>query len=500
LNATLRKSGSLLVVAVAVLSAAPALAQTAAPTAAATGAYINTFSLPATPATTGTYQGVDPTGANIVMWDQFTGGTKTALQTAIDSFNKSNPWKIQVTAIAKGNYGNVYQAVLGGIQTKSLPNFSVAYQNQSATYQTANVVLDMNPLVDDAVYGLGAAGKADFVPGLLAQDVNPQYNNQRLGFPEYRSLEVMYVNNDALTKLGVTAPPKTWDEFKTVACQYFKVTGNAAYQVRTDASWVAGAAFAQGGDIYDYATNKFTYDSAAAQVAPQVMQDLLKQGCVALIANPDNFSDETDFGAGKSLFYGGSSSGLNYVKLAAKTANNAFALTIAPLPYKDQPISDIYGASWSIFASGNKAQDLASWLFMRWFSEPEQQAPWAIASGYFPVRLSTQKVPVMATYLAANADYASGLALLKNTKAEPPVAGYDPVRVLAGGAMNDVLDQKPVKATFDALNTKANQILSNFKPNLVPATPKPASTAAATMAATMSASSATMAPTMAATK
>jgi multiple sugar transport system substrate-binding protein len=318
--------------------------------------------------------------------------------------------------------------------------------------------------------------------------VNPQYNNQRLGFPEYRSLEVLYYNVDALKKLNATVP-KTWDDFKTLACNYYKATGNVAYEVRTDASWVAGAAFAQGGDIYDYKNNKFTYNTPEAQVGPQAMQDLMKQGCVGLIADPNNFSDENDFGAGKTLFYGGSTSGLNFVIGAVKTAKQNFAVDIAPLPYKGQPVSDIYGASWSIFGSGNKAQDLADWLFMRWFSEPEQQAPWAIASGYFPVRLSTKTVPVMADYLTKNPAYSDGLALLANTKAEPPIAGYDPVRTLAGNAMNDILDGKNVKTTFTTLNDKSNSILGSFKPNLTPATPAPtkAATAAPTAAATTAA-------------
>ena len=202
-NIIIRTAGTLVVVA-ATLSAIPTVfAQTA---------YVNTFDLSAKPATTGAYQGIDLTGVPVTMWDEFSAGEQTRFNTLIDTFNQGNPWKIKVTAISKGNYGQVYQAILGAIQTKSLPNISVAYGNQAATYQTAKVVLDSSTLLSDPVYGLGDTVKTDFIPGVLNTDLNPQYNGARLGFPEYRSGEVLYFNTDALKKLGYTAPPKTWDD------------------------------------------------------------------------------------------------------------------------------------------------------------------------------------------------------------------------------------------------------------------------------------------------
>ncbi|MHB8629781.1 MAG: extracellular solute-binding protein [Aggregatilineales bacterium] len=470
--------------AMALLAAAAALS--VVPAASAQGSYVKTFDLPKTPATSGAYKGVDPTGAQITMWHVYTGGTKDAFDKLVAQFNQSNPWKITLTATAKGSYNTLYQAILAAIQTKTLPDISIAYQNQASDYQSANVILNLGPLVDDAVYGLGDAGKADFIPGILNADLNPQYNGARLGFPLYRSMEVLFYNVDALKKLGYDAPPKTWDDFKTISCKYFKATGNVAYEVRTDASWVAAATYAQGGDIYDAKTGKFTYDSPAAEIGPQTMQDLINQGCAGLIANPSGFSDQNDFGAGKTLFYGGSTSGLFFVQKAITNAKQSFTFSVAPLPYTDHPVMDLYGASWSALQSGDQAKDLASWLFIRWFSEAEQQSAWAAASSYFPVRKSASAL--MTDFLAKNAAYKAGLNLLVDTKAEPPFGGYQAVRDDASNAFNDILDGANVKQRFSQLDTKADQDLAGYKPNLTPATPKPPApaTAAPTVAATKS--------------
>ncbi len=441
--------------------------------------YVKTFDLPAKPTTQGAYAGVDPTGAHVVYWHPHTKAREDATKAAADKFNKGNPWHITVEPIYKGDYPVIYQAMLAGLQTKELPNLTVAYQNQAAQYQNVNGLVDLNPLVNDPVYGLGKSVTDDFFQGFLQSDVNPQFGNQRLGMALYRSMETLYYNADALKALGYDAPPKTWDQFKEMACKYKNsASGRIGYEVRTDASFIAAAAFAQGGDIYDYKTNQFMYDSPEPQVAPQVMQDLYQQGCASLIA--EAFSDQADFAKQKVLFYIGSSSGLTFVRSAitdaVKAGGQNFTFDVAPIPYKDKPIQNVYGASVSI-PKTTKERELAAWLFVRWYTEPEQQADWAKTTNYFPVRHST--ADVLADYFKTNLPYKHAFDLLDSTKAEPPVAGYDPVRVLAQGAFNNVLDGKPVQEEFAKLNDDANAVLAKNKPGSPLPTPLPTKVATA---------------------
>ena len=52
------------------------------------------------------------------------------------------------------------------------------------------------------------------------------------------------------------------------------------------------------------------------------------------------------------------------------------------------PVVNIYGGDIMITAN-TPEQELAAWLFTKWFTEPEQQARWDVISGYFPTRAST---------------------------------------------------------------------------------------------------------------
>ncbi len=451
-------------------------------TDAQTSDYVKTFDLPTKPTSEGAYAGVDATGAQVVFWHSQTGKNEATLQALADQFNKGNPWKITIQPQNKGSYNTVFQAMLAALQTKQLPNLTVAYPNQAAQYQNVKALVDLNDFFNDKTYGLTKSVTDDIPNAFLQSDLNPQHNNQRLGMGMFRSMEVLYYNKDALTALGYSAPPKNWDEFKDMSCKY-KASGpnRVGYQIRTDASFIAAAAFAQGADIYDYTTNKFTYDNPAVQVAPKVMQDLLAQGCAALIANPAAFSDQNEFAKQTTLFYINSTAGINFIRDAIDKSGKPFAWDIAPIPYKDKPVANVYGASVSI-PKTTKQQELAAWLFIRWFIEPEQQVTWAQATNYFPVRRSAASG--MEAFFTANPQYKHAFDLLADTKAEPPIAAYSRVRDLASNAFNDILDNKPVEDTFSALNADANAEVAKNPPGAPLPTPLPTKvpTAAATQA------------------
>ena len=424
------------------------------------GEFVATFDLPVEPAAEGPLAGVDPSDQTVVYWHQHSGDRETALNELVAEFNANNPWGITVEASNQGGYGDIYQKMVAGIAAGELPNLVVAYQNQSATYQLDGALTDMNVYVNDAQWGYSEAEQADFFQGFFVQDVNPQFDGMRLGFPPNRSMEVMYVNLDALAELGYDAPPTSWTEFAEMACAWTNsAEGRMGYTIRTDASFVAAASFALGGDIFDYENDEYVYNGEETAYAMEQMQALLTDGCANRIA--ERYGDQNDFGNSVNLFYIGSSSGLPFVASAiAESEAGDFNWTVAPIPYADLgaegPTQNIYGASVSIPAAAPEAE-LASWLFVRWMSEPAQQATWTRVSNYFPVRAST--AADMGDFLADNAQFAAAFDLLGSTKAEPPVAGYDVVRdMVEEQAFFAILDGADVMETLDNITDEANEV------------------------------------------
>lgn len=421
------------------------------------------------------YEDVDPTGATVVFWHQHTGGRAKQLDTLVADFNSTNEWGITVEASNQGSYNDIFQkmtlSLAGG--GEDLPNLVVAYQNQAATYQLVDGLVDLNAFVNSPKWGLTAEEQADFFPAFWNSDVFPTFGNQRLGIAPNRSMEVMYYNIDWLAELRAAGaisfdgPPVTPEQFKEAACAatanpFSKATGDPAnsigYELSVDASRFASWTFGMGGDIFDYENGVYTLNSEAAQAAMAFLQDLYASGCARTVT--EAFGDQTNFGAGTTLFTVGSSSGLPFYRSAVEEGAN-FAWSLDAVPHvTEEPRQNIYGASVSIPRT-TPEQELAAWLFVKYYTSPEIQAAWGLASNYFPVRASAAESDVIQTEFANNVPYKTAFDLLKYGVAEPPVPGYDPVRAEMANAMVAIVGGADVKSTLDALNETANSILES---------------------------------------
>jgi multiple sugar transport system substrate-binding protein/sn-glycerol 3-phosphate transport system substrate-binding protein len=410
--------------------------------------------------------GVDPTGATITYWFQHSGPNGDAMQKMIADFNASNEWKITVKGEYAGPYDQIYNKMVAAIAARNPPELVVAYQNQAASYAVNDVLADMNEYVKDPKWGLGK-DLGDFFPGFISQDVNAQFGGKRLGFPPNRSLEVMYVNLSLLKSVGINAPPKTWDEF---AADCAKVTsaskGTYGYAVdNLDASHVFAFVISRGGDIARADGKGYTFVTPQMKDSMLYMQKLLKQGVVRKI--PKKYDDQTDFGNGIVAFTMSSTSGLGYyAKAVSSNKNGPFDWTVAPIPQSAAampPAIDLYGASVSITKSTPQKQ-LAAWLFVKWFSEPKQQAQWAHVSKYFPVRKAAE--PLIKDMFDADAKFAAAWSILStaNLRAEPPYAGYDLVRDAVNSAYSRILDGADVDATLAALQTQSDKLFRESAP------------------------------------
>jgi multiple sugar transport system substrate-binding protein len=410
--------------------------------------------------------GVDPTGATVNYWFQFSGASGDAMQAMIADFNATNPLSITVNGTYQGPYDQVYNKMLAAIAARNPPELVVAYQNQAATYEVNDALADMNVYLKDPKWGLGQE-IGDFFAGFINQDINAQFDGKRLGFPPNRSLDVMYVNMSLLKSVGVTAAPKTWDEF---AADCRKVTnkdkGTYGYAVdNLDASNVFAFLITRGGDFARADGKGYTLNTPLMKATMLYVAGLVKQGSARLI--PKKYDDQNDFGNGLVAFTTGSTSGYSYYAAAVKANKNGpFEWSIAPIPQAaatSAPAMNLYGASVSIPRT-TPVKQLAAWVFVKWFSEPKQQARWTHVTHYFPVRRAAE--PLIRDLLDSDATFATAWTLLKSAtlKTEPPYAGYDLVRDAVVAAYTSVLNGGDPDATLAALQAKADKIFQESAP------------------------------------
>ena len=390
-------------------------------------------------ASEGELAGVDPSGQTVIWWHNHRTSREEKLLELVDKFNSENPYGITVEALNQGGYNDIREKMGAGIASGDLPGIVVGYQNDQAFYASVDALVDMDIYVNDAHWGLTEEEKADFSPGIFVQDVHPAFDNMRLGFPPNRSMEVLRYNKTWLEELGYSADdlatitPELFEEISCAAAED-RGDGEGGYIIRFDASQVAAAALARGGHVLTEDGLAYNYNNPELLDYFTQIKRMYENGCAWV--SPERYND-AEFANRQTIFYAGSTSGLPFTQEALDEIGSADEWGIAPQPFTtDTPRQNLYGGS-VMMPYGTPENQLASWLFIRWFTSPEPQAEWAQVSGYFSPRYSVGEM--LDEYIASNPKYETALELLPYAEFEPQLISYSSVRNAVNDAFNEII-------------------------------------------------------------
>jgi len=411
------------------------------------------------PAQETSVEALNPTGQQVTFWYQHTRERETALQELIAEYNENNEHGIVVKGEYAGAYSDIYNKMVVGIQGDALPSLVVAYQNQAMAYYRDGGILDVAPYMNSPKWGLSADEKSDFIQSFLEQDF---IGGAQVGFPPNRSLEVFYYNVDWLRELGFDSPPRTWDEFAQM-CRLARDNPfsrsedkdrSLGFLIEAEASRLASLVFTRGGDLVDPTSSRYTIETPAMRGALSMLRGLMEDGSIELMG--EEYGDQREFAAGQVLFILRSSSGLPFVTSAVEDGLD-FTWTVTYPPNEvEEPIINVYGASVSLCKT-TPQQQLAAWLFIKWFTEPAQQARWVRASNYFPVRRSTASE--LGDYFEENARYKAAFELLDFGKSEPTLSGYQQVRRVLQEAMVEIIEGGDMDRVLADVQQAANRTI-----------------------------------------
>ncbi|MBI2760638.1 MAG: ABC transporter substrate-binding protein [Chloroflexi bacterium] len=392
----------------------------------------------------------------ITFWHTQQGPNAEKLKEVINGFQTKYP-NITIDAQFTGNYTDNYKKINTAIQGGGLPDVAVSYPSMVSDYQASKKVVELDNYVNSTKYGFTKEELADFYEPFLAESRNyPEYGNKYLSFPFTKSMLVMYYNNTALKAAGLKVP-ETWDDFRAAAKKLS--TGTAkGYAYEPSASTFKGWVFSRGGKVItdDYKT--WSINAQPGVDTLTFLQDMIKEGSAYQTSKA--FNDQVDFGAQQAFFTMGSTSGIPFYE---KEVGGKFEWGLANLPHatSSKAATVLYGGSIVVFNSTPQKQ-LASWLFIKYFSSPEVTADWATTTGYFPVRKSAANSEVVKKKIAQFPSYGVALnQILPTAIAEESTSGSQDVRTYIEAAMTAVvsdLNKKPKEALDDA-NQKAQKAL-----------------------------------------
>jgi multiple sugar transport system substrate-binding protein/sn-glycerol 3-phosphate transport system substrate-binding protein len=411
---------------------------------------------------------VDPSGQTVVFWHPWgTGTVGEGLTALVDEFNATNEWGITVDAVDQGRHSDVEDAMNAAITSGDLPDVVVGYTNALDTWHSVDALIDINTYVNDPDYGLTAAEIDDYYAGVWANGINAA--GERVGFPHGQSANVMFYNYTWAQELGFDSPPKTYEELRTQACAAADYNANdddpdndgtGGLVLYTAAENVAGFVFALGGDFYS--ADGMTYDFTKPEFVEVATfwKELWDAGC----AFPTESYPNPEFATRKALFTTSSTAGYPY-QVSAFEAEDAFHDDVwgfIPFPGKDAQAIDAYAQNTGIVASSPE-KELATWLFIKWFTSPEINAKWIEASNYFPIRISA--VPMLAAYAADNPLWSVGLDLTPLGVSEPGWASWGTVRRQVRDTFAAIIQgtEADIMSLLEELNASAAEAIEELQ-------------------------------------
>lgn len=388
------------------------------------------------------FAGVDPSGVTITYWHQYSAPAQQATVAGlVEAFNASNPYGITVEAIAQGSYNDIRTAMNNAIVSGDTPDLVAGFNNDALSYDLDGVVMDLNSYVADAKWGYSGEAAAELNQPIL--DGWLYSDGRRLGWVNQVSANVLAVNVGMAKELGMSGAPDSLAEFKDFSCKAAQsdLTGaeGAAVQgfpIVADASQFESFIASIGGSIFIDGAWDFTNEQSIAVL--QLMADLYKEGCGYIPA--ERFGNTADFARGLNPMALGSTAGIPFIVNDIKSAGDVvtdWSVTVTP------PMAAGDTAALQLFTpgimmvSGTPEEQLASWVFLRFFSQADVAQQWAETLSFFPINLTAARnlKPANPYFGAVNDLIASGTI---NIYQSPQQLSYGAVRDILATGLADV--------------------------------------------------------------
>jgi len=414
---------------------------------------------------------MDLSGTTISFWHVWGEGDDLGaiVGNMVDEFNATNEWGIVVEDFDQEDYTPLVDKVNAGIQSGDLPNIVQAYTSDINNWDLVDLVVDLEPFVYDADYGLTEAELADIYPSVLELGVN--VDGERLAWPLSQSANALVYDHTWAQELGFDAAPTNTAELKEQLCAAAEANltdDNPDNDGGTGLVWYAsnsnllGFIHAFGGDVLNDEGTAYEFNTPEVVAAAMYINELRDAGCTFTTESYPNPEQAN--------------------RLALMTISSTNGLKYYGYAYEESPFADDeWGFLPFVGPDGQKAnvawtqmvgvlkstpeQELASWLFIKFLTSAENQATYIMNSGYLPTHFSTEEM--LADYFASVPQYESTVAVAQLGNAEPETfTAWSSVRRALGDAAAELYaatSEEEVISILEALDVTAAELVAEIE-------------------------------------
>jgi len=402
----------------------------------------------------------------ITLWHSMSGANGQALTSLTDAFNGSQP-NVHVDLVNQNSYGDTLTLYTAALSGGTLPD---VVQMESA---------DLQLMIDSrSVVPAQAAVTADHydLSGFLGAAVDYfRVGGTLWAMPFNISSQVLYYDKHAFSRAGLDPanPPRTLDDLRAAA-QKIVSSGTAHYGMSLKLSpstfeeWMALA----GDTILDH-DNGRQARATAATFGDATGQSIMAW-CAAMF--DDKLAQPTSATTYDNLF--AIANGIAPMTLETSAALGTVASLLGNYPNVQLGVGPMPGPSGTggVFVGGaglylvarsGAAQQDAAWQYVKFLVSPEQQAQWAAATGYVPLRTASLTVPALTQRWAQIPGFKVAYDQILASPSTPATAGpvcgaQKDVDTAIQNALTAISTGTPASTALSQAVASANQAIATY--------------------------------------
>ena len=401
----------------------------------------------------------------VTFWHTQTAANATALDEMVAKFNQTNGKNITLKSEYQGSYTQVFQKAMAAIQAGQTPDTLVAYESMVAEYMKANSVVNLDDYALKGPLALTKEDIADIFPAYIDSNKYDAFSGKLLSYPFTKSLAVNYYNEDLYRAAGITKLTGfTFDEFKRAVAAITKKDGakTTVYgtHITNDASYIDAFIYANGGALLNNDKTKVRFNEDPAIQMFDMWGQFAKDG-QGYTAN--GFEWQPEFGANRIGNVQQSSTSYTFVKGEVdKAAKGKWGIGLIPQKDVSKPATVMFGGNITVLKSpkGQELRQAGAWEWIKFFTNKENAAAWAIKSSYMPIRKSAVDNADIKALWARDPQAKQAFDLTPHARPEPNITAWQDIRTLLQDALTAVTTGKmTAKAALDDAASKANKLI-----------------------------------------
>lgn len=403
----------------------------------------------------------------ITWWHGMGGANEQVINQIAEKYNAAQQ-ACAITPVSKGTYEEALASGIAAFRSGEQPNVIQIFDAGAATIMNAPGATI--PAEDLLAQNGHAFDRESFIPGVrwFYADAEGKF----VGMPFNSSAPIMYVNDEALTKAGVSAP-RTWAEFAEIAPKL----KDAGYipMTASQLTWMFFENYFSRNNV-QMASNTNGYDSfdgtRLLATQPQMiafwtrLKEWHDNGLFGFYGAgwADN---QKPFEEGKVALWIGSSGSFGGL---SQTASMPFSATF--MPYDETaPDGDkstfIGGAALFAFSGKPDEQNACTADFFNYLTTTEVQAFYHQATGYVPITTAAYEKSKADGWYEQHPQAEVGIQQLMLPQGEWSrgyrLGFYPQIRVIEEREFNKLFSgQTTVEDAFKAIETEGNELLSRF--------------------------------------